>query len=76
LFLPIKDEPRLLRNAVYKEAGTNNLKLEGKLKGVWILTLEQSWRELHNSTWGRRKGVPVIQVPWLNMLNFSREEKS
>ena len=36
----------MLRITTYHGSETKRMKLEGKLKGVWVLELEQSWKEL------------------------------
>ncbi len=40
----------MLRITTYQNSGTTRLKLEGKLKGPWVLELESCWRSLPDNS--------------------------
>src|SRR6202051_3782584 len=56
----------MLRITVEKKPGKTSLTVEGKLAGPWVSALEQSWKDLHDSSAGEALSINLCGVSFID----------
>src|SRR6202051_1742709 len=56
----------MLRITIEKKPGKTSLTVEGKLAGPWVSALEQSWKDLHDSSAGESLSINLCGVSFID----------
>ena len=56
----------MLRITIEQKPGKISLTVEGKLAGPWVSALEQSWKDLRNSSSGKSLSINLCGVSFID----------